>query len=153
MNYFFNLFIGRRQKVVQANGYIDTGNTLKDISTGTPVIVASPEIMYELLPKELHYILYDYTDEPKSFDRKSAIYLPEGIHLVPYHTINSSSDLMLAFDCDFFFINNRLIKENPLIGISRSTFNIHHMKKCILLNSVYMRKVRKYDKHIRKSQF
>ena len=68
MNYFFNLFIGRRQKVVQANGYIDTGNTLKDISTGKPVIVAPPEIMYELLPKELHYILYDYTDEPKISD-------------------------------------------------------------------------------------
>ena len=46
MNYFSNLFIGRKQNVVQATGYLDTGNTLKDISTGKHVVIASPEIMY-----------------------------------------------------------------------------------------------------------
>lgn len=50
MNYFSNLFIGRKQNVVQATGYLDTGNTLKDISTGKHVVIASPEIMYDLLP-------------------------------------------------------------------------------------------------------
>ena len=120
MNYFSNLFIGRKQNVVQATGYLDTGNTLKDISTGKHVVIASPEIMYDL---------------------------------IPYRTISSESDLMLAFDCDFFFINNHIICNRPLIGISRHTLQISHMKKCILLNSVYMRKVRNYDKHIRKSRF
>lgn len=153
MNYFSNLFIGRKQNVVQATGYLDTGNTLKDISTGKHVVIASPEIMYDLLPLQLHALVYDYTNGIQPFDRKSSIYMPEGIHLIPYRTISSESDLMLAFDCDFFFINNHIICNRPLIGISRHTLQISHMKKCILLNSVYMRKVRNYDKHIRKSRF
>lgn len=119
MNYFFNLFIGRKHQTIQANGFMDTGNTLKDISTGKHVVIASPEIMYDLLPRQYHYIVYDYTNGTQSFDRKSALSMPEGIHLVPYRTISSESDLMLAFDCDFFFINNRLIRNRPLIGLSR----------------------------------
>mgnify|MGYP005884805689 CR=1 FL=1 len=99
MNYFSNLFIGRKQNVVQATGYLDTGNTLKDISTGKHVVIASPEIMYDLLPLQLHALVYDYTNGIQPFDRKSSIYMPEGIHLIPYRTISSESDLMLAFDC------------------------------------------------------
>ena len=104
MNYFSNLFIGRKQNVVQATGYLDTGNTLKDISTGKHVVIASPEIMYDLLPLQLHALVYDYTNGIQPFDRKSSIYMPEGIHLIPYRTISSESNLMLAFDCDFYFI-------------------------------------------------
>ena len=150
MNYFFNLFIGRKHQTIQANGFMDTGNTLKDISTGKHVVIASPEIMYDLLPRQYHYIVYDYTNGTQSFDRKSALSMPQGIHLVPYRTISSESDLMLAFDCDFFFINNRLIRNRPLIGLSRHTLQISHMSKCILLNSAYLRKVRKNDKYISK---
>ncbi len=152
MNYFFKVLIGRQQSCVKATGFMDTGNTLKDISTGKNVIVASPEIMYELLPKNLHNILYDYTYGNDFSDRKSAIYLPEGMHLVPYHTVSSASELMLAFDCDFLFINNRLIKESPLVGVSRSRLNINNAGKCILLNSVYMRKVKRNDKFYSKSR-
>ena len=71
-------------------------------------------------------------------------------NLGTYRTISSESDLMLAFDCDFFFINNRLIRNRPLIGLSRHTLKISHMSKCILLNSAYLRKVRKNDKYISK---
>ena len=98
MNYFSNLFIGRKQNVVQATGYLDTGNTLKDISTGKHVVIASPEIMYDLLPLQLHALVYDYTNGIQPFDRKSSIYMPEGIHLIPYRTISSESDMMLAFE-------------------------------------------------------
>lgn len=151
MNCFFNILIGRQRNSVQTIGFMDTGNTLKDISTGKNVIVAPPEIMYELLPVSLHNILNDYTECRHFFDRKSAIFLPEGMHLVPYHTINTTSELMLAFDCDFFFINNSLIKEKPLVGVSRGPLCINN-RECVLLNSVYMRKVKKNDKHNRKSR-
>lgn len=152
MNCFLKLLIGRGTRTVRASGFIDTGNTLKDISTGKNVIVASPEIMYELMPNCLHNILSDYIRGYDFTDRKSAIYLPEGLHLVPYHTVSTSSDLMLAFDCDFLFINNRLVKDCPLIGASRSSLTLCGTGKCVLLNSVYMRKVKKNDKHHSKSR-
>jgi hypothetical protein len=147
MNCFRDLLIGRHNYSVKALGFIDTGNMLKDISTGKYVVVASPAVMYELLPLSLHHILYDYTNGIMPFDRKTAISLPSGTHLVPYRTVNAETELMLAFDCDFLFINNKLVRQKPLIGISRSSISINHTNKCILLNSIYMRKVKKYDKY------
>lgn len=79
MNYFSNLFIGRKQNVVQATGYLDTGNTLKDISTGKHVVIASPEIMYDLLPLQLHALVYDYTNGIQPFDGK-LVHLYAGGH-------------------------------------------------------------------------
>lgn len=153
MEHFYHLLIGRRSQKIQAAGYMDTGNTLTDISTGKPVIVAPPELMYELLPQTLHGLLADYINGSSLYDRSSAIFLPEGMHLVPYRTISTSHDLMLAFDCDFFFINDRLIKRCPLIGISRSDFKVSRRQRCVLLNSIYMRKVRSYAKYSCKSRF
>lgn len=151
MNYFFNLFIGRKHQTIQANGFMDTGNTLKDISTGKHVVIASPEIMYDLLPRQYHYIcIWLHKRHPVFRSKISFIQCRKASHLVPYRTISSESDLMLAFDCDFFFINNRLIRNRPLIGLSRHTLQISHMSKCILLNSAYLRKVRKNDKYISK---
>lgn len=142
MNYFQDLLIGRHNCSVTALGYIDTGNMLRDISTGKHVVVASPAVMYELLPLSVHHIIYDYTNGIMPFDRKAAISMPAGMHLVPYRTINAETELMLAFDCDFFFINNRLVRHRPLIGISKCSININNTNKCILLNSIYMRRVK-----------
>lgn len=123
--------------MVKATGYIDTGNTLRDVLTGRYVAVASPAVIYELIPDDYHNILYDYENGIINLDRKSAVFLPEGIHLVPYNTISSSNNLMLAFDCDFFFVNNMLVRKKPLIGMSRNNIQITNDSKCILLNSSF----------------
>lgn len=140
MNYYVQILVGRKQHAVAAIGYIDTGNMLTDQKTKRTVSIASPDVIYELLPKNTHSFITDYIEHGNLFSQRNMDRLPSGMHLIPYSTISSKNDLMLAFDCDFFFINNRLIRKKPLIGISRHNFSILNTSKCILLNRDYMRK-------------
>ncbi len=140
MNYYVQILVGRKQRAVAAIGYIDTGNMLTDHKTKRTVSIASHDVIYELLPKSCHSFIQAYIEDGDFFSRNHMDCLPPGIHLIPYNTINSKNDLMLAFDCDFFFINNRLIRKKPLIGISRYDFSLLNAGKCILLNRDYMKK-------------
>lgn len=140
MNYYVQILVGRKQHAVSAIGYIDTGNMLTDQKTKRTVSIASPDVIYELLPKSVHPFIRDYIDHDNVLAQKNIDRLPPGMHIIPYNTINSKNDLMLAFDCDFFFINNRLIRKKPLIGISRHNFSILNSSKCILLNKDYLKK-------------
>lgn len=139
MNYYMQVLIGKKHRSVSAVGYIDTGNMLFDQKTRRRVSIASPEVIYELLPDNYHSFITNYmNNEMFSFHNMSN--LPPGMHLIPYNTINLKDDLMLAFDCDFFFINNRLIQKKPLIGMSKHSFSFNNAKKCILLNKDFMKK-------------
>lgn len=140
MNYYVQILVGRKQHTVAAIGYIDTGNMLTDQKTKRKVSIASPDVIYELLPKSSHPFVTDYINHGNLFGQNNTNSFPPGMHLIPYNTINSKNDLMLAFDCDFFFINNRLIRKRPLIGISRQNFSFLNSSKCILLNRDYMKK-------------
>ena len=70
-----------------------------------------------------------------------------GIHIIPYNTICSGNQLMLAMDIDYMFIDSSYMEHRPLIGISPNTFNILHTDKCILLSKYYMKRGKRHVKH------
>lgn len=130
MNSYIRLLIGRGNRYTKALGYLDTGNMLKDKATGHYVVIASPEICRKLFSSGEIRLMDAYLRQNITH---MAYYMHQGFYMVPVNTV-TANDLMLAFDCDFFFMNNRLIQKKPLIGISRKSLNIGRANASVLLN-------------------
>lgn len=130
MNPYIRLLIGRGYRYTKALGYLDTGNMLKDKATGHYVVVASPEICRKLFSNGEIKLMDAYLRQNLAH---MSYYMHQGFYMVPVNTV-TANDLMLAFDCDFFFMNNRLIQKKPLIGISRKSLNIGRANASVLLN-------------------
>ena len=140
LNFLTNVLLGRHSRITNAIGYLDTGNTLRCNLTGRNVAVTTYAVAIELAPPELTPLLDDYIKKPSSiyeYDYRDDI--PAGIHIIPYNTICSGNQLMLAMDIDYMFIDSSYMEHRPLIGISPNTFNILHTDKCILLSKYYMK--------------
>ncbi|MGN0395932.1 MAG: sigma-E processing peptidase SpoIIGA [Coprococcus sp.] len=147
MSNYKTVLLGRNNRIVSALGFIDTGNFLTDQKTQRPVAVASPEVMLELMPDIYHSVIKSYQKGNLSFMDCDLSLRHKGIHLIPYSTICKKNELMLAFDCDFFFIDNNIIQRKPLIGISKESFTLLHTNMCILLSKKIMKKGIRYDKY------
>ena len=135
LNFLTNVLLGRHSRITNAIGYLDTGNTLRCNLTGRNVAVTTYAVAIELAPPELTPLLDDYIKKPA------------GIHIIPYNTICSGNQLMLAMDIDYMFIDSSYMEHRPLIGISPNTFNILHTDKCILLSKYYMKRGKRHVKH------
>ncbi len=148
LNFLTNVLLGRHSRITNAIGYLDTGNTLRCNLTGRNVAVTTYAVAIELAPPELTPLLNDYIKKPSSiyeYDYRDDI--PAGIHIIPYNTICSGNQLMLAMDIDYMFIDSSYMEHRPLIGISPNTFNILHTDKCILLSKYYMKRGKRHVKH------
>ena len=148
LNFLTNVLLGRHSRITNAIGYLDTGNTLRCNLTGRNVAVTTYAVAIELAPPELTPLLDDYIKKPSSiyeYDYRDDI--PAGIHIIPYNTICSGNQLMLAMDFDYMFIDSSYMERRPLIGISPNTFNILHTDKCILLSKYYMKRGKRHVKH------
>jgi len=148
LNFLTNVLLGRHSRITNAIGYLDTGNTLRCNLTGRNVAVTTYAVAIELAPPELTPLLDDYIKKPSSiyeYDYRDDI--PAGIHIIPYNTICSGNQLMLAMDIDYMFIDSSYMERRPLIGISPNTFNILHTDKCILLSKYYMKRGKRHVKH------
>lgn len=130
MNPYIRLLIGRGNRYTKALGYLDTGNMLRDKATGHYVVIASPEICRRLFSSDEIPLMKAYMCQNISM---LGCLMQQGFYIVPVRTV-TACDLMLAFDCDFFFMNNRLIQKKPLIGISRRSLNIGYANAGVLLN-------------------
>ncbi len=147
MSNYKTVLLGRNSRLVSALGFIDTGNFLTDQKTKRPVAIASPEVMLALMPNAYHPVIRNYQKGNLTFTDCELNLRHKGLHLIPYSTISQKNELMLAFDCDFFFIDNNMIHKNPLVGISRESFSLLHTNMCILLNKKFMKKGIQYDKY------
>lgn len=146
VNILTNVLLGRGPRLTNAIGYIDTGNTLRCHMTGRRVAIATYEVAIALAGKEQQSLIDDYMRRPDS------VYLgenelPKGFYLIPYRTICSDSQLMLAMDADYMFIDNAIVEKKPLVGISPGSFSILRTHKCILLNKYYMKRGKRHVKH------
>ncbi len=116
-----------RGKKVNANGIIDTGNTLRDSFTGEPVSVISQSLALALLPEDY----FKAATEPMSGD------MPEGMHLIVSDTVGSSA-LMCSFRAESMVLiaSDKQIKfENTTLAVStRETFS---GGRNVLVNAIY----------------
>lgn len=134
-----NVLLGRNSNITHAIGYVDTGNMLKCRLTGRYVAITTYAVISSIITQDEEIYVRNYMRNPASIYEWSTS-LPRGMHLIPYNTICSPDQIMLAFDADFMFIDDHYIEKKPLIGISPSPFKIMCTDKCILLNKNYMKR-------------
>lgn len=117
-------FMGNK---VNANGIIDTGNTLRDSFTGEAVSVISQSLAFSLLPDEY----FKAAIEPMSGN------LPEGMHLIVSDTVGSSA-LMCSFRAESMLLitaEKQIKIENATLAVStRETFS---GGRNVLVNAIY----------------
>jgi len=105
-------------KCVTLDGFVDTGNNLKDIFTGFPVVIAEFDKIKDVLPINLHdFFLFaanDNSPSDQSLDKLQNSRFRSKIRMIPYQTINKSG-LLAAFKPDRFEINET--KHDVLIGV------------------------------------
>lgn len=141
-----NVLLGRNSIITHAIGYIDTGNSLQCHLTGRRVAVATYAVISAIITDDEIAFVHNYIQNSASIYEGNKP-MPKGMHLIPYNTICSNDQLMLAVDADFMFIDDRYMEKKPLIGISPATFKILHTDKCILLNKYYMKRGKRHVKH------
>ena len=117
-------FMGKK---VNANGIIDTGNTLRDSFTGEAVSVISQSLALSLLSDEY----FKAAIEPMGGN------LPEGMHLIVSDTVGSST-LMCSFRAESMVLitaEKQIKIENATLAVStRETFS---GGRNVLVNAIY----------------
>lgn len=141
-----NVLLGKNDRVTNALGYVDTGNTLRCNMTGRYVAVASLKVALDIAPTCLVPFILKYSENPLSLFGEDKC-MTKGIHLIFYDTIGQKNQIMLAMDADYMFIDDRYIENKPLIGISPTVFSIANTDRCILLNKYYMKRGKRHVEH------
>lgn len=107
--------------VISAKGYIDTGNNLIDLHTGSPVIIINHSLIKDIISN------HDYEKIKKYMSTKDYTHLSEllidgqRIYPVYYQTISSNKAILPCFKLKRLILNNHLY-DNVVAGISPEEF-------------------------------
>jgi len=102
--------VENQSKRVCFQALIDTGNNLTDPITNRPVIIAEYDMLREILDRKIIEVLDNVspTDFPLVIDKLPREYK---FRLLPYKTIGCEFDMLLVFQPDSIFINDRKLKD------------------------------------------
>lgn len=130
-----SVFLNGMSKDVVA--LLDTGNSLKDPLTNTPVVVVEFKAIKELLPREIQEI-FDRYSNTNSFELLSGImekYSNEvKFRLIPFKSIGRENGLLIGFKPDTLVIHSDDdIDKEAIIGIYNSVLS-NDDEYCALLH-------------------
>lgn len=131
----YTVTISRHGKSVSSEGFIDTGNSLVDIFTDTPVILCSYNTIENLLNVEEKAFFRG------DFKHSNVGNLTKGVRVIPLTTV-SGSKLLPAFKPDFVFLeksNSRQHIEKTLVAVFDDS-NCNNEQKVILNPDIMIRK-------------
>jgi len=106
-------------KDISFTALIDSGNTLRDPMTGTPVLIAEPEAIKPILPSSIRG-LFDTDTVRAPAELMEALSNTEyavRFRLIPFRTVGTESGLLIAFRPDLVEIAGKL-KKGMLIAFS-----------------------------------
>ncbi len=108
---FCKLKIINEDKTCELNAKIDTGNSLKEPFSLSPVIVIQKEDIESIIP----FDIFSFLNENSKDDIKAL----KGIRFIPFKTVNSNG-LMPAFKPDKLFIDDKECLKETYIAISQN---------------------------------
>ncbi|MEF9983081.1 MAG: sigma-E processing peptidase SpoIIGA [Oscillospiraceae bacterium] len=112
---YYKVHITRNEKTIILDGFIDTGNRLKEPFTDIPVAVCSYNLIKPLLTDE---------EYQKITDEKNKYNCPIGFRIIPYNVLQSSG-IMIGFMPDELVLkrdNKKYIVDEIFIGLTQSDF-------------------------------
>lgn len=121
-NVITNITISLKQKVATIDALIDTGNSLKDPITNTPVIVCEYDTIRDLLPEELSS-MYDSGNVDNLGiigNIKTDVDFISRIRLIPFKSLGTENGLLVGFKPDLLTINykqGKITTNDVVVGI------------------------------------
>lgn len=98
---FCNLQLNFKERKININAMIDTGNLLKEPITGKSVVVVEKEELYELLPKS---ILDESENIISGKNEMENIEYAEKLKLIPFTSLGRENGLLLGFKIDSIIV-------------------------------------------------
>ncbi len=106
--------------ICRGEGFLDTGNGLKDPLTQRPVVVAEYELLKEYLPDDCKLAIENYQDDNDILQALSTSSWANRIRVIPFSSIGKKNGLMVGLRCDEIIVDpdkiNSLYK-NLVVGI------------------------------------
>lgn len=120
-NNITEIYIKIDDKQAKISTFIDSGNALHDIITGKPIIVVEANILREIIPNKLHFIL----EQPPIHALEFASHIPNKlkIRLVNFKSIGNKNGIITIFTPDLILDKNGK-KIDALVGISLEKINL-----------------------------
>ncbi|MEA4925626.1 MAG: sigma-E processing peptidase SpoIIGA [Syntrophomonadaceae bacterium] len=118
LKYRVELHFGK--KSCMGEGFLDTGNSLRDPLTRRPVVVAEYDLVRECFPDDCKAVLDNCEDENEVFQGLSNSSWANRLRLIPYQSIGQKNGLMVGFRCDEVVVDPgkiNLLYKNLVVAI------------------------------------
>ena len=113
-----NVMVSMNEKYIFFDALVDTGHSLKDPLSQSPVIIAEFEQVQEFLPDGLKGLFYDRQES----DLANILGTQEGpfyqrIRMIPFSSIGKTSGMLIGFRPDQVMVGPKNARKDIVIGI------------------------------------
>ena len=125
LKYRVELHFGK--KTCTGEGFLDTGNSLRDPITKSPVVVAEYDLVKECFPDDCKAAMENYDDENDLLQALSNSSWANRLRLIPYSSIGQKNGLMVGFRCDAMVVDPgqiHLLYKNMVVGIYQDQLSV-----------------------------
>lgn len=103
-------------------GFLDTGNALKDPLTKRPVVVAEYEFLKPCLPEDFQQAFDNNQNENDILDRLSQSSWANRLRIIPFNSIGRKNGILVGIRADTILVNmgkKQVLHNNVVVGIYR----------------------------------
>lgn len=118
LKYKVELHFGNR--ICRGEGFLDTGNHLRDPLTRRPVVVAEYELLQKCIPRDCRAIIENIHDQNDILEALGSSSWANRLRLIPFTSIGQKNGMMVGFRCDQVIVDpgqlSKLYK-NLVVGV------------------------------------
>ncbi len=106
--------------VCQGEGFLDTGNGLRDPLTQRPIVVAEYALLKACLPEDFKLAMENNLDENERLEAVSMSSWANRMRLIPFSSIGKKNGLLIGLRCDEIIVElgkRQLQHKNLVVGI------------------------------------
>lgn len=107
-------------QVCNGEGFLDTGNGLRDPLTHRPIVVAEYDFLRSCLPEELNRAMADDLSEDERLEAFSRSSWGSRLRLIPFSSLGKKNGLLIGLRCDEIGIKmgrQELLHKNLVVAI------------------------------------
>lgn len=106
--------------ICRGEGFLDTGNGLRDPLTQRPIVVAEYALLKACLPEDFKLAMENNPDENDRLEAVSMSTWANRMRLIPFSSIGKKNGLLIGVRCDEIIVNlgkKQLQHKNLVVGI------------------------------------
>lgn len=118
LKYRVELHFGKKMCI--GEGFLDTGNSLRDPVSQRPVVVAEYDLVKECFPDDCKAAIENHKNQNEVLEALSISSWANRLRLIPYTSIGQKNGLMVGFRCDEMVVDPgkiNLLYKNLVVGI------------------------------------